>query len=416
MSGDGTKDGSYAQQTLDELVEEESNAGTEESDNPKPTSETQTNSGQSDRNLTHETEQVLNARQQVLYSSHISNFIDWASQFGKNPDNRDGLSERTTSNYRSRLDQIYRWIWDYIGEVPLEISRELADEFNFALNDEDITKDSGDPYSVSSKRKFNDTLRKYFEWRAFERDGNQWDPPIEFNDTSNRSADKFTRQERRQLREAVLEYDTIRSYSDCTPEQRSRLKRHIAQRLGKPKEEVTPADWERINNSWEKPSLIFAALDAGLRPVELKRATLSWLRLDKGSLHVPKEDSSKNRENWEVSLRPITVEALRRFVEEREHLERYDGSDHIWLTREANPWKSSSLNYLLRKLCEEAGIDQTNRRIVWYSIRHSVGQHMASEGGIEQANVQLRQKSIESTLQYAAPSLEERRSTLEDIG
>jgi integrase len=117
-----------------------------------------------------------------------------------------------------------------------------------------------------------------------------------------------------------------------------------------------------------------------------------------------------------VSLLPKTVRLLERWLEQRAARGKYDGCDKLWLNRQGNPYNSASLRTILNNLCELADIDQTNRRIVWYSFRHSLGTHMTDEGNLAQAKEQLRHKSLESTLQYKRPSHKERRDTLNKIG
>ena len=75
---------------------------------------------------------------------------------------------------------------------------------------------------------------------------------------------------------------------------------------------MTPDDWDRANG-WKIPSLVWTSLDAGLRPVEVKRSDVSWLDLDNSALRIPKGDSAKNRENWVVGLRDRTAEMLSRW-------------------------------------------------------------------------------------------------------
>jgi integrase len=297
----------------------------------------------------------------------------------------------------------------------LSLSIQTSDDLNNLLHEDVITKANGEPYSESSKRKFNDTLIKYHEWRADEHGGQEWAPTHQFNQTSHKSADEFTAEERRKLREVSLSYDTIPSYSDCTPGQRDKLKSHLAQKLGKPKDEITPEVWRQHNRSWERASLLYVSLDAALRPIEVERANTNWPRSQKQTLYIPRGDAAKSRECWEVALRPQTAKILDAWLDERSHLTKYKNTDKLWLTREANPWTSGSLNYLLDQLCDAANIDQTNRHICWYSIRHSVGELMAEKGGLHQTKEQLRHKSLDSTLVYATPSAESRQSTLNEM-
>lgn len=110
------------------------------------------------------------------------------------------------------------------------------------------------------------------------------------------------------------------------------------------------------------------------------------------------------------------MKILRRWREQRENHTEYDGQDNIWLNRQENPYNPGSLNTLFDNLCEVAGIDQTNRKIVWYSFRHSPGTHMTDKGNLAQTREELRHKRLETTLKNKRPSHEEPRDTLNKLG
>jgi len=99
-------------------------------------------------------------------------------------------------------------------------------------------------------------------------------------------------------------------------------------------------------------------------------------------------------------------------MEERENYEKYRGSDKLWLTKYGNPYSSGSLNTLLEKLCEEAGISTENRDVSWYSIRHSVGTKMSREQGPSAVQQQLRQKSHEMAVRYDQAPVDDRQDTV----
>lgn len=138
--------------------------------------------------------------------------------------------------------------------------------------------------------------------------------------------------------------------------------------------------------------------------------------MDNGVLRIPKEESSKNTDNWTVSLLDRTVYFLDQWLEERKNRERYTGSEKVWLTRRRNGYSSHSLNNLLDKLCETAGIDTESRKITWYSIRHSVGTYMAREEGLAAAQAQLRHKSEKTTMKYDQAPVEDRKDALNRMG
>lgn len=50
------------------------------------------------------------------------------------------------------------------------------------------------------------------------------------------------------------------------------------------------------------------------------------------------------------------IRALDTWIGERKSYEKYAGREELWLNKKGNPYGSSSQNYLLDKLIEEAGI------------------------------------------------------------
>jgi site-specific recombinase XerD len=135
--------------------------------------------------------------------------------------------------------------------------------------------------------------------------------------------------------------------------------------------------------------------------------------VENAALRIPESESSKNEDNWTVSLRRETAEYLARWIEEREMYDRYDDTDQLWLTRHGNPYGSSSLRVLLDNLREITGID---RDISWYALRHSTGTYMAREEDLAAAQSQLRHKRVETTMKYDNVSIEDRRDALDRMG
>lgn len=359
----------------------------------------------------------LNSRQALDYECLVAEFNEWMladGQEGKHG-NRVPLSESYAENLLKRLDQLFRFLWTRFDGYTSEVTHDDADTIVNLLREDEFTREDGDTYDSSSKRKFANTLEKYFQWQAIEYGQEEWEPEVQFKDGESSYPDTFTPEEWMDLREATLEYGNIPTYHNLSTEERERWKAELAQRLEKPKEEVTRSDWEQVNTSWVVPSLIWTAQDAGWRPCEIARIKTSWLRLDKMTIHVPKEHAAKNDSEWEVALTRRTVKALRRWLKERETMEKYDGRDEVWLNREGNPHSSRTLNHLLQNLLDEADIDTTNRKIVWYSIRHTLGTKIAENGTLADAKEQLRHKTLDATLRYLHPSTEARRDILDTI-
>jgi integrase len=244
-----------------------------------------------------------------------------------------------------------------------------------------------------------------------------WNPEINYTDDSgtDQPRDYLTKAERKKIRETVLDYGSIPHYNSLSPEERNEWKSYLAQRFGKPKSEVGKSDWTRAN-SFKIPSLVYVSLDAGLRPVEVERSNLDWLDLENGVLRIPKSESSKNRDNWSVPLMEKTVTFLENWLEERNRIDKYDGRNEIWLTREGNPYDCYSLRHVMSNVCDLAGIDDGSRDVSWYSIRHSTATYMVNEESLGAAQQQLRHKSERTTMKYDQAPVEERRDALDRMG
>lgn len=353
--------------------------------------------------------EYLNARQLEDYRQHRENVLEWLYAKGKNPDRQEGYSHTVTRNMAYRVSKIYRWLWERKGRYTTNLSHDHADAY--------IRELAGKDWKNSNKAQYVKALKRLFKWKRHERNSDQWEPEITFHPSSEeyQPQDFFTLEERKRLREASLEYGSVPAYGNLSPEERSRWKAYLAQRFEKPKDEVKPDDWGRAN-SWKIPSLVAVSLDAGLRPIEVERATVSWVDTQNSVLRIPKDESSKNRENWTVSIRNQTARALANWIQERENYAKYDDTDTLWLTRRENPYQSESLNYILERLCEEATIDTANRSLSWYSIRHSTGTYLTHFEDLGAAKAQLRHKSERTTIKYDNAPLEERRDALDKMG
>jgi integrase len=158
-------------------------------------------------------------------------------------------------------------------------------------------------------------------------------------------------------------------------------------------------DWEKAR-SFKYTSMMHVALDAGLRPIEIKRSNVHWVDVENGVLRIPREESSKNRENWIVALKEETASILKRWLDERETREKYDGRDALWLTMYGNRYNKDSFRDVFRKVAGEAGLDLENRDLTPYSIRHSTATYVAEEEGLAVAAQQRRHKSKRTTEKY----------------
>jgi site-specific recombinase XerD len=358
--------------------------------------------------VTEPAEEYLNQKQLIDYRSEREECLSWLLAFGKKPQKATGYALGTVNPRAYRMDQFYRWVWEQENGYTANLSHDHADAWMRHLAQED--------YSGTHRTNCQKSVRMLFKWRAHERGESTWDPKITFTDAdSSGPKDYLTREERTQIRNAALEYGSIPSYSNVTPAERQRWEQYLAQRLEKPKSEITQDDWQKAN-SWKIPSLVWTSMDTGLRPVEVERASVDWVDTENSVLRIPKQDSAKSRSDWIVSLRDRTATFLQRWLTERKTRTQYKNTDSLWLTRQENPYTSQSLRYLLQRLCEIAGINTENRKMSWYSIRHSVGTYMTREEDLAAAQAQLRHKSPETTMKYDQTPIEDRQDALDRMG
>ncbi len=353
-------------------------------------------------------EQHLNRLQREDYRDHRREVLTWLCHEGKSPEEGKGYSSSVVENTAYRLSKIHRWIWER-EQYTARIAPEHADAFIAELKQRDWTDEN--------KNQYVKALKRYFAWREHEKGAEEWEPEQTYTpgQQTHHARDYLTLDERQQIRDAALDYASTPSYDYVTGEERDRWKAHLAQRFETPKNEIGREEWEQAT-SWKIPSLISAGLDAGLRPVEVERARVSWVDVANAVLRIPKEQDSKSTsggENWTVSIREDTARHLERWISERDTRAKYDRRDELWLTSHENPYGSDALNYILKQICDEAGIQTETRDISWYSIRHSTGTYMAREEGLAAAQSQLRHLSEQTTMRYDQTPPEDRRDALD---
>jgi integrase len=354
---------------------------------------------------TEEARDRLTDRQLLDFESERKLFLDWLNNFGKNPQKANGYGVYTVRDTMYRSDRFYRWMWSEEGKYTLNLTIDHANEYMKHQARREVSADA----KASTQR----AVKRLYKWLHAERNLPEWDPEITYSNSSlNHPKDFLTREERGEIREAAMEYGAIPGYNDLDPDERDRWRIHLSQRFEIPKKDVMPEHWDRANG-WKIPTIVWTSLDAGLRPVEVGRFSTDWLNLHNQRLLIPKEDSSKNTENWIVPIRERTTKALKQWVAERKLYDSYDGEDRLWLTREGTPYSASSLRYMMRRLFDIAGIPKENRTVSWYSIRHSTGTYMTREEDLKAAMSQLRHKSPMTTMRYDQAPEGDRRKALD---
>lgn len=338
--------------------------------------------------------EYLNPRQEITYKEHRRELAEWLANFGKNPDKVEGYSPSVVKSRMYHLDLFYRFVWDEEGRYVQDLTTDHADGWMRHL--------ASTEFKESTKAQYQKTVHTLFKWQRVERGRDvDWEPVIEYSDpsTTYQPRDYLTREDRRKMRDAAMSYGSVPHYNSVSPEERERWKTYLAQRLEKPKEAVSQEDWMRAN-SFKYPSLMHTTLDAGLRPCEIERADVAWVDVDNEVLRIPREQSSKNRENWIVALKSETAQLLKQWKEERATREKYDSRDALWLTKYGNRYDKDSFRTVFRTIAVEAGLDVENRDISPYSIRHSTATFVAEEEGLAVAAQQCRHKAKRTTQKY----------------
>jgi integrase len=336
---------------------------------------------------------VLSEKQLVDYKDRRIEFLSWLFNVEKNPDKAEGYSPYTIYSTAYRTANFDLWLWEQKNEYkyPPDDDDAAAYMDYLAVSDK----------SQTEKGKTQESLQHFSKWLHHERGYDEWEFEYSFDGSggNHHPQDFLTREERRAIRQAALNEGNIPAYSTLTVNERRGWKLYISNALGKDYDEVTREDWDEVEG-WEITSLVWTSLDTGLRPNEVRNASTRWIDTENGVLRIPKEESSKNEGNWTVSLTDRTATSLSRWLEEREQYERYEGTDTLWLTSHGNPHSSSSLRRLLHRLCDQAGIETANRKMPWYTIRHSVGTYMTKERDLAAAKAQLRHRNPMTTMKY----------------
>lgn len=350
----------------------------------------------------------------VVIAADWKLFCEWMQERGKDPKAGEGLSDSVTANYIWRLDLIHRALWQELDHDSVLITPAQASAFVGLLKNDEFRTQSGEPYGGNSKRKFVNSLQKYAEWKAREFDADEWaewEPRETFGQSSYDSSDIFDLEEFGRLSEAAKRLNELPEYEEASPEKRDEINAQLAQRLHKPKSRVTPEDWEHEANGAKIPSLVMTAQDLALPPIEIQRATVKWVNLERGVLDIPDEKASKQRESNELSLSPPAQEQLAMWLDEREQYEKYDDTDALWLNDRGNRYTSKTLNDLLERLCDEAGIERDGRKITWYSIRRTAGTYLKEYDSLEMAGDVLRHKPLDTTREHYSEKVREVQRT-----
>jgi site-specific recombinase XerD len=343
----------------------------------------------------------LNQRQLQDYRNHRRDLIKWMLTLGKNPSEAKGYAHDTVTRRSHDIDAFYRWIWTEHGTYTLNITPEYGNDYLEELAFSD--------YSDSHKANTLKSLKMLYRWRDTD-----WDPSFSFTSESShkQTTAYLTRQERQRIREAVLEYETVPTPQHLSSSERDRWEKLLAQRLRKPQHDITRSDFKQMNG-FKFPSIIYTTLDAGLRPKEVGRATTSWVDTQNNVLRIPREDATKGDDGWVVPITQRTSDMLAQWLDERACKEKYEETSKLWLTREAEPFSTDTLNYHAKKLFRDIGLDVDARDLTYYALRHSTGTYMTREEDLVAAADQLRRNTLPT--EYDQAPVDDRRDALDGM-
>jgi integrase len=312
----------------------------------------------------------LTEKELVDYQEYRKTFLYYLLKMGKNPKKAEGYSPYSVYATSNRLARFDYWTWKENDGYKTPPTEQEAQSYMEEVAFRDVTE--------GTKGKILEALLRYSKWLKHHYGQEPWEFEWNFSSSGSNSGprDFLTKDERHKIRRAAL----------------------------------------HMGNGWKFTSIIWTALDAALRPVEVGRAKTSWVDIGNGILRIPREESSKNEGDWRVGLTDRTVSALEKWLEERAESARYDATDRLWLTRRSNRYGGRELSRLLRKLCDDADIGYENRQMSFYAIRHSTGTYMTKERDLAAAKAQLRHKSVKTTMKYDQVPVEDRREALDKMG
>ncbi len=299
--------------------------------------------------LSGESLENLNQQQRKLFVEVWEEILNYLREEGKDPERRIGYEDSSVRPMARRIFQVFEHFWE-TSQIVYELTPKHADRFIEQLVNNRVRTSGGKEYSQSSKRKFVDALNTYFDFV-----GKEWSSNISFTDEKPAlGSDPFRKEERIQLLNASMKYDSPPNYKNVSPEERARWQQYLAQKLGKRKDDITPDDWTQIRRSWKFPSLISSAQDGAMRAALIERLTTDLLDLEANRIKIPPEVAVKNDSSWEIELSQRSTSLLNKWLSQRANKPKYDGSDKLWLNREGNPYCSQTLNPLLQKLVDQA--------------------------------------------------------------
>lgn len=157
------------------------------------------------------------------------------------------------------------------------------------------------------------------------------------------------------------------------------------------------AQWlDRSDPFLQKHSVVvLLMLTTGLRRSEIGELTIEQLDFERNMIYVDRGQKTKANT---VNIPRILGLALHRLINHPTHKQWQNaGNSNVFFSTKGKKFNQFTLNELLKKLCDKAGIP----KITSHCLRHSMASLLLSRGvDISIIQRQLRHKSIETTLRY----------------
>lgn len=188
-----------------------------------------------------ESEIRLNQRQLEDYRQFRERLIKWVFNLGKNSEKAEGYAYDTARQRLYKIYQFYRWIWTETEDsyIPT-VTTDHADQYSKELAYEET--------SQTHKAGIQKAIKTLFKYYRYEKGRDiDWEPEIQFTNGGSQThqvRDFLSEDERRGIKQAVLEYGSIPHYNSVTPENRDQWKAHLAQLF----ENRNPKSLTRIGN------------------------------------------------------------------------------------------------------------------------------------------------------------------------
>jgi len=339
------------------------------------------------------------------YTQNKEDLIRWLLTVGRNPFKKLGYSPETVRKSHYKIEKTYRWLWKDKGRYCWRFQPQRATEYlDYLVRFTDTKEPQIVEYEKALKILFSywtETTDSTIDWK--------YDRTLA--STYNSEKDYFRPTELRALYETSLSYNTIKNAGST--QKRAEMAGILARRFNTSIENITEEHFKRAN-SWKIPSLVSTSNDLGLRPREIEIAKTYWVDIENNLIRIPEDESVKSSSSWQCAISSQTAAALRRWLEERETYEVYEDTDQLWLNDDAGPYNNRSVNYLLDKLMTDSDINEGQRNLTWYSIRHGVATLWANNEGVQHAQEQLRHEKPKTTMEYVHNNKEEQIEKADD--